>query len=104
MLVTVLDFFPSPGSAPNIPYLVCPCENYLKATTNCTSFQVLSKPSLAEDEEIRNFFKEVGTFIDRSDPSARLDFLSCPVILSTDWQEVVAELESIMEVGCNPFT
>ena len=60
--------------------------------------QVLSKPSLEEDEDIRNFFKEVGTFIDRSDPSARLDFLSCPVILSTDWEDVVAELEAVVEV------
>jgi hypothetical protein len=59
---------------------------------------VLSKPSLAEDEDIRNFFKEVGTFIDRNDPAARLDLLSCPVILSSDWQDVVVELESIMEV------
>jgi hypothetical protein len=62
---------------------------------------VLSKPSLAEDEDIRNFFKEVGTSVDRSEPSSRLDFLSCPVILSTDWQEVVAELESIVEVCCH---
>lgn len=61
--------------------------------------QVLSKPSL-EDEDIRNFFKEVGTCIDRSNPLARLDFLSCPVILSTDWQDVVADLGVIVEV-CN---
>ena len=59
---------------------------------------MLSKLSLEEDEGIRNFFKELGTFIDRSEPSARLDFLSCPVILSTDWQDVVAELEAIVEV------
>ncbi|XP_028402383.1 uncharacterized protein LOC114525324 [Dendronephthya gigantea] len=59
--------------------------------------KVLSKPSLAEDEDIRNFFKEVATFIDRSDSSARLDFLNCPVLLSTDWKEVVEELEAIVE-------
>ena len=60
--------------------------------------QVLSKPSLAEDEDIRNFFKEVGTFINRNDPAARLDLLSCPVYLSTDWKDVVTELGTIMEV------
>ena len=59
---------------------------------------MLSKPSLDEDEDVRNFFKEVGMLIDRSDPSSRLDFLSCPVLLSTDWQDVVSELEAILEV------
>ena len=54
--------------------------------------------SLTEDEDIKHFFIEIETCIDRTDPSARLDFLSCPITLSSDGPQVIELLQPLVKV------
>lgn len=59
--------------------------------------KVMSIPSLTEDKDIKHFFEEIESCIDRTDPLARLDFLSCPVTLSSDWPEAMELLKEIVK-------
>ena len=66
---------------------------------------MVSIPSLSEDEDIKRFFEEVETCIDRTNEhDARLDFLSCPITLSSDWPEVIELLQPLVKVKlCDCF-
>ena len=63
-------------------------------------FQVISLHAVKELDELQNFFTElVKLCLDADSPGARLDFLACPLIQSSDVLEIVEILEGLTQVG-----
>lgn len=63
-------------------------------------FKVILLHAVRDLEDLQDFFTElVKVCLDVDSPGARLDFLACPLIQSSDALEIVQILEDLTHVG-----
>ncbi|XP_053387860.1 uncharacterized protein LOC123541853 [Mercenaria mercenaria] len=61
--------------------------------------QFITRHTITENEAVRDFFTTlVNKYVDKSNPNARLDFLSCNLLLHTDGVSIDKEIENCVGI------